>query len=122
MVLSICGAVLFSSSVAPTEEILKIAVVSSQVHLLLMVLVSLLISFVILFFSDFRNAGNVSGGIREVFLHILIGYIATLVVSFILLWFFGRIGGNGFDVILAQIIVLAIPASIGASAGRLLIG
>lgn len=74
----------------------------------------------ILFFSDFNNSGKVSG-IEEIILHILIGYIAALVISYIFLWFFGRIGGNGFDVILAQIIVLAILGSIGASAGRVLI-
>ena len=61
VVLCICGAVLISSSVAPTEEIFRIAVVSKASHLLFMIVVSILISGIILFFSDFKGTGGFEG-------------------------------------------------------------
>jgi putative integral membrane protein (TIGR02587 family) len=120
IVLSICGGVLVSSSVAPTEEIFKIAVVSEASHLLYMVLVSILISGVILFFSDFKGTGSLNG-IFEMLLHLLVSYLSALLVSALMLWFFNRMEGHSWNFILAETIVLAIPASLGASAGRLLI-
>ena len=121
VVLAICGGVLVSSSVAPTEEILKIAIVSEPSHLLAMVITSILISGVVLFFSDFKGTGHLEGGVPKMALHLLVSYLSALVVSALMLWFFDRIRNYGFDLVLAEIIVLAIPASLGASAGRLLI-
>ncbi|WP_324719352.1 TIGR02587 family membrane protein [Salinimicrobium sp. HB62] len=121
IVLCICGAVLVSSSVAPTEEILRIAMVSEPSHLLVMVLTSILISGIVLFFSDFRGSGKFEGGIKEIIFHLVVSYLCALLVSALVLWFFGRISGYGFSFVLAEVIVLAVPASLGASAGRLLI-
>ncbi|MGB7786451.1 MAG: TIGR02587 family membrane protein [Salinimicrobium sp.] len=121
-ILSVCGAVLISSSMAPTGEIEKIAVVSTAVHLLLMVLFSFLLSLIVLYFSDFKNSSAPKNGWREILSHVMLGYMMALLISFILLWFFGRIGGHGYNLMIAEIIVLAVPGSLGASAGRLLIG
>lgn len=120
-VLAVCGAVLISSSVAPTEEILKIAIFSESFHLLAMIFISILVSGIILFFSDFKGTGSLEGGRRAMMLHLIISYLCALAVSILMLWFFDRIGGYGYKVIIAEIIVLGIPASLGASAGRLLI-
>lgn len=87
-----------------------------------MVVITLFLNFVVLFFSDFKSSGSVKGGFREVFLHLMTAYLAALLISFSLLWFFGRLSENSFEIILAELIILSIPASIGASAGRLLIG
>lgn len=122
IVLSICGAALISSSVAPTEEILQIAISSNGLELLFMIMVSLLISAVIVFYSNFKGAGTPDGGFAKVITHLVINYFIALMVSLIMLWFFGRISGYGLSMVIAQTIVLAIPASLGASAGRLLIG
>ncbi|HET8885801.1 MAG TPA: TIGR02587 family membrane protein [Salinimicrobium sp.] len=121
MILSICGAVLFASSVAPTEEILMIAVEAQTAHLLLMVFLSLILSSIILYFSDFKGSKTKDIGIKKMILHISIGYVIALAVSFAFLLFFGRTDGNSFEIVLAQMIVLALPGTIGASAGRLLI-
>lgn len=122
IVLGICGAALISSSVAPTEEILQIAITSNGRELLLMILVSLLISAVILFYSDFKGSGSIKVSFGKIIRHLVINYFIALIVSLMMLWFFGRIGGYGLSLVIAQTIVLAIPASLGASAGRLLIG
>lgn len=119
-ILSICGAVLVASSVAPTDEILVIGIESSPVQLLLMVFVSLLLSAVTMYFSDFRGALNGARDIEKIGLHVMIGYMVALLVSVALLWFFGRLHYS-VHAIIALTIVLAIPATIGASAGRLLI-
>ncbi|MCY1030949.1 DUF2391 family protein [Corallococcus sp. BB11-1] len=46
-----------------------------------------------------------------------------LVVSagVLVLWFFGRFAGNGLGVCMAQVVVLGLASTLGASAGRLLI-
>ena len=121
LILSICGAVLISSSIAPTEEILQIAIISKNIHLFLMIVTALVASAIILFFSDFKGTGSLERGIRQVVSHVTINYAIALAISYILLWIFGRTGGYSFYIIIAQMVVLSIPAAIGASAGRLLI-
>lgn len=121
LVLSICGAVLFASSVAPTEEIQIIAATNKPLHLILMLTIAILLSIVITYFSDFTGSRKNKLSFSEMILHTLIGFLAAIISSFFLLWFFGRIEGYGHQMIIAQMIILAIPAIIGASAGRLLI-
>lgn len=121
MVLSICGAILFSSSVAPTEEILMIAVQINYYQQLLLVLSSLILSSVILYFSNFMGSNSKKVGKFQMLLDIVVSYSLSLLVSFLFLWFFNRIENYDFNIVLAQMIVLGVPASIGASAGRLLI-
>lgn len=122
-ILSLCGAILFSAPVAATEEILIIAITSKNFHLLLMVLLNLSLSVVIFYFIDFKNTHTFKKGVREVLLHLVIACLAALFVALLLLYFFefGKCGQCNFDILLAKTIVLSIPATIGASAGRLLI-
>lgn len=120
-VLAVCGALLVSSSVAPTMEILRIGVEAEILSILLMVLLSLLLSFIIMFFIDFAKTGNREQGAYKMILHVMICYCAALATSFFLLWYFGRFEDRSLAVCLSQIIVLAVPGSLGASAGRLLI-
>lgn len=123
LVLALCGGVLVSSSVAPTDEILIIAIASTPVHLIFMVLLSLLLCTLILGYIDFKNTNlQEEPDFRQTLFLVVMSYFSALLVSFIMLWFFGRITGNGMDIIIAQIIVLAVPAALGASAGRLIIG
>lgn len=121
LILAICGSVLIASSVAPTEEIIMIAVSSNSIQLLLMVLVSLLITGITLYFSDFKGASKTRPGNVSLFFELAANYIIALLVGFAFLWFFGRVQDNGLYIVVAQIIVLGIPGTIGASAGRLLI-
>ena len=120
-ILGVCGSVLFSSSVAPTMEILKIAVESEGIHLIFMVLISLILSTMIMFFIDFIKTGKRQNGLT-ICVHVLVCYSAALATSAFLLWYFGRFGERSLSIIVAQIIVLSIPGALGASAGRLVIG
>lgn len=120
-ILSLCGAVLFSSPVAPTLEIPKIAMSLSPIHQILLLILALILSIVITYFSDFIGSKRKKTGVFEMILHTMIGLLAAISSSFFLLWFFGRINGHEYDLVIAQVIVLSIPGIIGASAGRLLI-
>lgn len=123
LVIALCGGVLVSSSVAPTDEILIIAVGSTPVHLLLMVLLSLVLCTLILGYIDFKNTFlQQEPDFQRTWLLVVMSYFSALLVSFIMLWFFGRVTGYSIEIVIAQIIVLAVPGALGASAGRLIIG
>ena len=123
VVITLCGAVLFAANVAPTEEILMIAVETGPGRLLLLALVSLAVSALILYFSDFARASRYSPIETrwQALAGTMITYAVALVASAAILWFFGRFEGQGLEVIVAEIVVLGFPASLGGSAGRLLL-
>ncbi len=123
LVLALCGAVLIAANVAPTEEIVLIAVESNAWHLLMMSGVSLVLSAMILFYSDFTGAPkrDPDSGFSTVLRGTAITYGIALLASAAILWFFGRFTGTAFGVALAETIVLGVPAVLGASAGRLLL-
>lgn len=123
MVLAMCGSLLIGGNVAPTEEVLMIAVEAEPHDILIMSLVSILLSIVVVYFSDFKGTRLER---RENFAYHLVAdtcicYAAALVVSAFALWFFGRFENMSFWTITSQIIVLGVLSSLGASAGRLLI-
>lgn len=123
LVIAFCGAVLFSANVAPTEEIQMIAVETTPGRLLGTVVLSLLLGGLILYQIDFAGARRhtrhrlpwdvVSGTV--------VTYALALVASALVRWFFGGFDGNGAANCLAQVVVLGVAGTLGASAGRLLI-
>ena len=122
-VLALCRAILVGGNVAPTEEILMLAVEAEPVHVLLMALVSLLLGMLVVSFSDFR--GTKPRVSRHMAFHIIydtcISYLIALVASAFTLWFFGRFDNMSLWNVIAQCITLGVISSLGASAGRLLI-
>lgn len=123
MLLAFCGATLFAANVAPTEEIVMIAVEISWLRLLALAFVSLLVGALILHYSEFRGSREFVH--RDSFSAVVAGSVATyavaLVASGLILWFFGRFDGITLYTSLAQTIVLGVAATLGASAGRLLL-
>src|SRR5690606_32823906 len=91
-VLALCGSIIVGGNVAPTEEVLMIAVEVDPAHVLIMALLSILLSAIILSFIDFK------GGYREKpdnFIYHLtfdtcVCYVVALAASAFVLWFFGR--------------------------------
>lgn len=125
VVLGLCGAVLFASNVAPTEEILQIAVDSTPWRLLGLALVSLVLGGIILFYSDFTGSkplrpGDGRGHGKVLSLSV-ISYAVALAASAFILWFFGRFEGVSLATGVAQTVTLGVASSLGASAGRLLL-
>lgn len=123
LAIALCGAFLVGANVAPTEEILVIAIESEPIRLLAIVLFSLALSVTILVHSDFRQARPFSSfrGLPGWLFTGATTYLVAAFTSACLLWFFGRFEGVHFEVAVAQIVVLSLPAALGASAGRLLI-
>jgi putative integral membrane protein (TIGR02587 family) len=123
LVLAICGAVLFAINVAPTEEIQVIGLEADGWRLLGIGGLSLALGAVVLYFSDFSGAQRFvhGGGWPAILVGLAITYAAALVASAGILWFFGRFDGMAPAVCVAQVVVLGLAATLGASAGRLLI-
>lgn len=123
MLLALCGASLFAANVAPTEEIVMIAVEISWLRLAGLAFASLIISALILHYSEFRGAREFvrTGSFGAVVVGCVATYAVALIASGLILWFFGRFDGVTLYTALAQIIVLGVAATLGASAGRLLL-
>jgi len=123
LTLALCGAMLFAANVAPTEEIIVIAIQTSAGRLLGLALFSMLLATLILFYSDFTGSQRFSQsrGIKTVLFGAIVTYAIALVASAAILWFFGRFDGIAPVICLAQTVVLGVAATLGASAGRLLL-
>jgi len=123
IVMAFCGAILIGGNVGPTEEIIVIGAEASSLRLLGIALLSITLGALTLFFSSF--AGSKKSVRQESVLDILAGIVMTytvaLVASALILLFFGRFEGATTAVALGYIVVLGFPASLGASAGRLLL-
>lgn len=125
-VLAFCGAVLFAANVAPTEEIVVLAVENEPLRLLALVLLSLTLSALILNFSAFHGTDRFTTPAPQrtwfsVLYTTVVSYAIALSAAAAVLWFFGRFDDNSAPINLAQCIVLGLPAALGASAGRLLV-
>ncbi len=123
LVISLCGAVLIAANVAPTEEIVLIAAEVGVPRLMIIIALSVLLAVLILFFSNFRQAHRLAKA--ETSWHAAAGGVMTYVVAFVasaaILWFFGRFDTVQMEMAVAQTVVLSLPATLGASAGRLLL-
>jgi uncharacterized membrane protein len=122
-VLAVCGAVLFAANVAPTEEIVMIAVEISAWRLLGLAALSLGLGALILYYSEFAGS---SRHVRfdahhDVLVGSVVTYAVALSASALILGFFGRFDGQALATCVAQTVVLGVAATLGASAGRLLL-
>jgi putative integral membrane protein (TIGR02587 family) len=122
LALAACGALLFASNVAPTEEIVVLAAELSLGALLGLAGLSIAIGAVILHYSDFTaSTRGPEAGIMAAMRSTSQSYAVALLVSAGLLWFYGRFTDESAAAMCAQTIVLGFAAMLGASAGRLLL-
>ncbi|HVF10952.1 MAG TPA: TIGR02587 family membrane protein [Abditibacteriaceae bacterium] len=123
LVIALCGAVLFAANVAPTEEIIQIGIEASTWRLLGLAALSFALAALILYGSNFRGAQKFAprDGPFPILCGTIITYGVALAASGMILWFFGRFDGMGLLPSLKQIVVLSLPAALGASGGRLLL-
>jgi putative integral membrane protein (TIGR02587 family) len=123
MVIGLCGAILFAANIAPTEEIIVIGTEVSSWGVLGMALVSLALAALILYYSEFRGSRRFvhTDGLSAVLFGTVITYALALGASAAILWFFGRFDGLAPITCLAETVTLGVAATLGASAGRLLL-
>ncbi len=117
-----CGAMLFAANVAPTEEIIMIATETRIEKLVGLAGLSLLLTALILYYIEFTGSTQYvhTTGIASVVVGTVVTYAVALIISAAVLWFFGRFD-EALGTCIAQTIVLGLAASLGASAGRLLL-
>ena len=120
---ALCGAVLFAANIAPTDEIRVIAMEISALKLLLVCLFSLFLCELILHFAEFKGSVDfiANDNLTQRFRGLLTTYAVSLVASAGTLWFFGKMDEQPASIMIAQSVILAVPAVLGASAGRLLL-
>ena len=118
-----CGAILFAANIAPTEEVVAIATSISIPQLLALMLLSLALAAVILYFIEFSGSERFvrRDGLFSVAVGTLASYAVALLGAALVLWFFGRFDDETTLTILAETVVLGFPSTLGASAGRLLV-
>ena len=117
------GAIFLAFQLAPTEEIILIGYMMTEVHATLLILVSLCMMQA--FLSSIERRPQVSifaaGFFWNVFLRFtIVGYAVALLLSFYVLWTFGRVDGIvALDIVKATL-VLGFPAALGAATARLI--
>ena len=121
--LALCGAVLVGANVAPTEEILVLGAEMTVWQLLLTMATSILLALMLMFFSHFKGSARFADtrGLLGVAEGSLVTYGAALAASIAMLAFFGRFAGQPIALATAHVVVLALPSTLGAAAGRLLL-
>ncbi len=122
-VIALCGAVLVSANVAPTEEIVVIAAAIPPWKAPILALLSIAVGTGILYYSNF--AGGQAVRSPDSWVDVCLGaaamYASALIASAFFLWFFGRFDEASLAMALAETVVLGVAGALGASAGRLLL-
>ncbi len=115
------GGVFIGISVAPTEEIPMLAAGLRHAHLMAIVAFSLVISYSIVFASEFDHP-QPGGLFQHPLTETTLAYVVSLAVSLIVLWLFDQVDSSDpVRSIVEQTIVLAVPTTVGGAAGRLVI-
>ncbi|WP_170110641.1 DUF2391 family protein [Flavilitoribacter nigricans] len=118
------GALLYSLNIAPTIETIQISSSINGFQLIVIVLYSLLLSYLFVFVANFSTKSSLAkkGRIMDsAWSESLISYLIALLVSAGLLWLFGYIDlATPLSVSLPWIAVLGYVTTMGSSAGRLI--
>jgi putative integral membrane protein (TIGR02587 family) len=115
------GAIFLAFSIAPTDEVSLLAVELTPKHQIALIGLSLLLSYMIVFVSGFSSRSHKQPGPFQLpITETAFSYSLALVVAFGALLLFDRVElADPPEHILALVIVLGLPASVGGAAGRL---
>jgi len=117
------GALIFALNVAPTEEPMLLGIQAPFWLLVLVIGVSIVVTYALVFLADFGGRLRTGAGILgHPWSETLTAYAMSLLVSVVLLWSFGRFDGVGLGPIMGMIVMLTVVASVGAAVARLLVG
>lgn len=120
---ALVGALIVAFSIAPTEELPSLVGAVQGPWLLAVVLVSLVVSYLIVFQANFTRQsqrqmqqGLFQGPISET----VVAYLVSLVAAALMLGFFQQISWETpWPLAFRHIVILGLPATIGGAAGRL---
>ena len=117
------GATAIALTLAPTQEIPLIASGLSYPHLLGMICASLVISYMIVFASNFvatEGRKEHGGGFDAPLVETIMSYMISLLMAASMLWLYQMLHlSDPPELWASYIIVLGLPASVGGAAGRL---
>jgi putative integral membrane protein (TIGR02587 family) len=117
------GALVLCLTIVPVDDLSAIATEVPFGNLPLVILLSLLVSYSVVFAAGFageqaRHAAH--GPLQTPFAETLLAYLVAVLVSLVMLWMFGHINPDTNHLaIYAKVVLLAFPASMAAAAGRL---
>lgn len=119
------GGIIIGFSIAPTDEVPMLAASTSGPWLLVLIFVSLLISYAIVFAANFSNQSKrqqQQGIFQDPFSETVISYLVSLITAALMLWFFDKLNfDNPWSIWLRYTLVLGLPTTVGGAAGRLAI-
>ncbi len=120
---ALVGSLIVAFSIAPTEEVPKLVGAVHGPWLVGMVLVSVVISYMIVFQANFagQNERQMQSGLFQSPLsETIVAYLVSLGTAALMLLFFQTISWHTpWDVAFRHVLILGLPASIGGAAGRL---
>lgn len=121
---TIVGGAFFAFNIAPTEEVWKMTMEAEPLNFPLIVIFSLLASYMIVFLADFAEQPPRyrEGALGTPLAETLASYLISLVVSFAFLVAFGHVSAETplyFQ--LAGAVMMGYVTTIGGSAGRVLV-
>lgn len=115
------GAAFVGLSIAPTDEIPMLTSAMGPGWLLVVIGVSLVASYAIVFVAGFSRQTErhaQTGIFQRPATETMMSYLVSLVVALVLLWLFQR-GVEPPGDLLSRVVVLGFPAAVGGAAGRL---
>jgi putative integral membrane protein (TIGR02587 family) len=117
------GALLLSLNIAPTDEVRMVAGELGEPRLVLLVLFSLLVSYLVVFeaeFGDQHGRRRTEGVLQRPLTETVASYVVALLVCGLVTWLVGGFPDDPSPgAVLAQVVVLGLPGALGAAAGRL---
>ena len=119
------GAFFLCFNIAPTEEVQLLAAELGLAHLVALIVLGLLIGYAIVFEAEFVGIGSrraQQGPFQQPITETALSYCVSLAVALAILVLLGRVElGDPLRDVVAQTIVLGLPATVGGAAGRLVV-
>lgn len=120
----IVGALFLAFNIAPTEEVILIGYKVSPFQTLMIVLLSIMIMHAFVYSIHFKGGHQAPEGAPwwNVFIRFTIpGYVLAFMTSTYALWTFERLDGSSISQMVTAIVVLTLPAALGAASARLIL-
>ncbi len=122
---TLIGSIFIGFSIAPTDEVPMLAAAISPPWLLVVIAMSLLVSYCIVFAAGFttqKRRLQERGLFQRPFTETIVSYLLSLSTAAIMLYFFHRLDfSDPWNSWLEQTLLLGLPATIGGAAGRIAI-
>lgn len=120
---TLIGAIIIAFNISPTDEVPMLAAAVTGPWLILLIGVSLVISYGIVFEAGFRNEEQreqQQGILQRPDSETLASYLVALLAAAAMLWFFDQLSfDDPWTLWLRYTLILGLPATIGGAAGRL---